>query len=128
MLLATQTPHEHAGPSPLPESQLAGSLLRLSVGCPPAEVERELLLGGGTQLELMHLHPVASAEDARRLQAAAALVTVAPEIADYLLAIVAATRQTPLASLGASPPGALAPLALARARALLARRRQCGPD
>src|SRR5207253_10695138 len=117
--LAPRNPHGHAGTYPLPESQLDRFLLRLSVGYPPAEVERELLLGGGTQLELTHLRPVASAQDVRRLQAAAALVTVAPEIADYVLAIVAATRQTPLVSLGASPRGAIALLAVARARARL---------
>jgi len=128
MVLATQNPHEHAGTYPLPESQLDRFLLRLSVGYPPAEVERELLLGGGTQLELMHLHPVASAQEVRRLQAAVASVTVAPEIADYVLAIVAATRRTPLVSLGASPRGAIALLAVARARALLRGREYVEPD
>src|SRR5207245_5108745 len=58
MVLATQNPHEHAGTYPLPESQLDRFLLRLSVGYPPAEVERELLLGGGAQLALVHLDPV----------------------------------------------------------------------
>src|SRR5207248_9911279 len=114
MVMATQNPHEHAGTYPLPESQLDRFLLRLSVGYPAAEVERELLLGGGTQLELTHLHPVASAQDVRRLQAAVALVAVAPEIADYVLAIVADLRSTALISLGATPRGALALLVLAR--------------
>src|SRR2546428_13723066 len=95
MVLATKTPHEPAGTYPLPESHLDRFLLRLSVGYPPAEVERELLLGGGTQLELMHLHPVASAQEVRRLQACVAPVTLEPEIADYVLAIRAATRRTP---------------------------------
>jgi MoxR-like ATPase len=128
MVLATQNPHEHAGTYPLPESQLDRFLLRLSVGYPAAEVERELLLGGGTQVELNHLHPVASAQDVRRLQAAVPLVSVAPEIADYVLAIVGATRSTPLVSLGASPRGAIALLGVARARALLRGRRYVEPD
>src|SRR3981081_744921 len=51
IVLATQNPHEHAGTYPLPESQLDRFLLRLSVGYPSADVERELLLGGGTSLE-----------------------------------------------------------------------------
>src|SRR3989440_3461025 len=70
MVLATQNPHEHADTYPLPESQLDRFLLRLSVGYPSAEVERDLLLGGGTHEELTHLRPVASAQDIRRLQAA----------------------------------------------------------
>ncbi len=128
MVLATQNPHEHAGTYPLPESQLDRFLLRLSVGYPSAEVERELLLGGGTHVELTHLHPVASSQDIRRLQAAVPGVTVAREIADYVLAIVVATRSTPLVSLGASPRGAIALLGVARARALLRGRGYVEPD
>src|SRR5436853_4396674 len=101
MVLATQNPHEHAGTYPLPESQLDRFLLRLSVGYPSAAVERELPLGGGTHQELTRLRPVASAQDVRRLQAAVPGVSVADEIADYVLAIAAATRSTPLISLGA---------------------------
>ncbi len=128
MVVATQNPHEHAGTYPLPESQLDRFLLRLSLGYPAPDVERSLLLGGGTHTELTHLHPVASAQDVRRLQAAVPGVTAAPEIADYVLAIVAATRSTPLTSLGASPRGAIALLGVARARALLRGRGYVEPD
>jgi MoxR-like ATPase len=91
MVLATQNPHEHAGTYPLPESQLDRFLLRVSLGYPSAEVERDLLLGGGTQGELAHLHPAATAQEVRRLRSAVPAVAVAPEIADYVLAIVAAS-------------------------------------
>ena len=128
MVLATQNPHEHAGTYPLPESQLDRFLLRLSVGYPAPEVERELLLGGGTHEELTHLRPVASAQDVRRLQAAVHNVQAANEIADYVLAIVAATRSTPLVSLGASPRGAIALLGVAKARAMLRGRTYVEPD
>ena len=128
MVLATQNPHEHAGTYPLPESQLDRFLLRLSVGYPAPEVERDLLLGGGTHQELTHLRPVASAPDVRRLQAAVREVQAANEIADYVLAIVAATRQTPLCSLGASPRGAIALLGVAKARAMLRGRSYVEPD
>src|SRR5436190_5864965 len=128
MVLATQNPHEHAGTYPLPESQLDRFLLRISLGYPPPDVERELLLGGGTQTELVHLQPVASAQEVRRLQAAAAAVPVAPEVADYVLAIGAGTRATPLVSLGASPRGAIALLGVARARALLRGHDYVEPD
>jgi MoxR-like ATPase len=128
MVLATQNPHEHAGTYPLPESQLDRFLVRLSVGYPAADVERELLLGGGTHEELTHLRPVASAQDIRRLQASVPPVKVAREIADYVLAIAAATRSTPLVSLGASPRGAIALLGVAKARALLRGRAYVEPD
>jgi MoxR-like ATPase len=128
LVLATQNPHEHAGTYPLPESQLDRFLLRLSVGYPSAEIERELLLGGGTQEELHDLQPVASAVDVRRLQAAVEEVRVAPEIADYVLALVAATRSSALLSLGVSPRGALSLLRVAQARALLRGRGYVEPD
>ena len=128
MVLATQNPHEHAGTYPLPESQLDRFLLRVSIGYPSAEVERDLLLGGGTHGELTHLRPVASASEVRRLQAAVPGVEVAREIADYVLAIVASTRSTPLISLGASPRGAIALLGVAKARALLRGRKYVEPD
>jgi MoxR-like ATPase len=128
LVLATQNPHEHAGTYPLPESQLDRFLLRLSVGYPAADIERELLLGGGTQDELHDLQPVASAVEVRRLQAAVEDVRIAPEIADYVLALVAATRSSALLSLGVSPRGALSLLRVAQARALLRGRAYVEPD
>jgi MoxR-like ATPase len=128
LVLATQNPHEHSGTYPLPESQLDRFVMRLSVGYPPAEVERALLLGGGTGEELRALQPVAGGAQVRRLQAAAAQVRVAGEIADYVLAITAATRSSDLVSLGASPRGALALLRVSQARALLRGRGFVEPD
>jgi len=128
LVLATQNPHEHAGTYPLPESQLDRFAMRLSVGYPPAEVERALLLGGGTQDALAALQPVADAATVQRLQLAVPRVAVAPEIADYVLALVEATRRSALVSLGASPRGALALLRTAQARALFAGRNYVEPD
>jgi MoxR-like ATPase len=128
LVLATQNPHEHSGTYPLPESQLDRFLLRLSVGYPAAGVERELLLGGGTEDELQQLRPVAAATELRRLQAAVSEVRVADDIADYVLLIVAATRTSRLLSLGVSPRGALSLMRAAQARALLRGRDYLEPD
>ncbi|HVI24009.1 MAG TPA: MoxR family ATPase, partial [Myxococcales bacterium] len=91
-------------------------------------LERELLLGGGTEEELQELRPVATAGELRRLQAAVSEVRVADEIADYVLAIVAATRTSRLLSLGVSPRGALSLMRAAQARALLRGRDYLEPD
>jgi MoxR-like ATPase len=128
LVLATQNPHEHAGTYPLPESQLDRFLIRLPLGYPAPEVERELLLGGGTQEELKELRPVASAHEVRRLQLGVGQVKVAGEVADYVLALVAATRSSSLLSLGVSPRGALSLLRVAQARALLRGRGYVEPD
>ena len=55
-------------------------------------------------------------------------VEVSPELLDYIVAIVAATRADPQVQVGASPRGGLALLQLARAQALLARRDYVIPD
>ena len=128
VVLATQNPHEHAGTYPLPESQLDRFLVRLSVGYPAPDVERELLLGGGTHDALLSLKPVATALEVQQLQAGVARVRVADELAEYVLAIVAQTRKSRLFTLGASPRGALALVRLAQARALLRGRDYVEPD
>jgi MoxR-like ATPase len=71
---------------------------------------------------------VATADDVRRLQAAVSEVRVAEGIAGYVLALVAATRSSPLLSLGVSPRGALSLLRAAQARALLRGRAYVEPD
>src|SRR6266478_2978726 len=91
LVLATQNPHEHAGTYPLPESQLDRFLLRLPLGYPAPEVECYLHDAAGTEDELHELAPVASAHEVRRLQLGVEEVRVAGEIADYVLALVAAT-------------------------------------
>ncbi|MEL7375228.1 MAG: AAA family ATPase, partial [Pseudomonadota bacterium] len=48
-VIATQNPVEQVGTYPLPESQLDRFLMRLSVGYPSPDVERELLMGQDRQ-------------------------------------------------------------------------------
>jgi MoxR-like ATPase len=119
VVLATQNPREHAGTYPLPESQLDRFLMRLTVGYPSKAVEREILLAGGGETPLAELPPVTSPEEIVRMQAAVTQVHVAPEVADYAMRIVEATRESPLVGLGVSTRGALAFLRAAQARALL---------
>ena len=47
MVLATQNPIEHHGTYPLPESQLDRFLLRIRMGYPSRESEKEILRNGG---------------------------------------------------------------------------------
>jgi MoxR-like ATPase len=115
MVLATQNPQEFHGTFPLPESQLDRFLMRISIGYPDPEAEREILLSN-TSVE--DLEPVLSAEEVAEAQAEAARVRVDPAVADYVLAIAAATRTAPEVALGASPRAAKALLRAAQALAL----------
>ncbi|HUO87506.1 MAG TPA: MoxR family ATPase [Thermoanaerobaculia bacterium] len=92
VVLATQNPLEYQGTFPLPESQLDRFLMSLSIGYPPREEERELLLSGGVEELLAGLQPVVSHQELVDLQEQAVDVRVAPKLADYMLSIADATR------------------------------------
>jgi MoxR-like ATPase len=127
-VLATQNPLEQAGTYPLPDSQLDRFLVRITLGYPPADAERSLLLTRGFVEPVRSLTPVARASDLAGMQTAAASVRVDPAVADYLLAIIDATRKTRVFAGGASTRGGLALQAAAKARALLAGRDFVTPD
>ena len=127
MVLATQNPLEYQGTHPLPESQLDRFLLKIRIGYPGRNDEKEILRGvGATALE--QLEPVLTAEEVTDLQAAAEKVRVEESLLDYVMAIVEATRRSPLLALGVSPRGALALLRAAQARALVDGREYVIPD
>lgn len=117
LVIATQNPSELHGTWPLPDSQLDRFLLRTSMGYPDREAERAVLRGEsrrGADEE-----PAIGLDVLRGLRARVAAVRVHPEIEDYVLDLVAATRAAPELARGASTRGAEALLRAARARALL---------
>jgi MoxR-like ATPase len=127
MVLATQNPREHEGTYPLPESQLDRFLLRIRIGYPGAPDEKSVLRGAGSPV-LETLVPVLQAEDVMALQEEADRVRADESVLDYIMALVAATRTSPLLSLGVSPRGSLALLRAARAQALADGRDYLVPD
>jgi MoxR-like ATPase len=127
-VIATQNPVESHGTYPLPEAQLDRFAVQLSLGYPPAEEEKRILFGQGGATELEALAPAIDPAGLVALQHAAARVHLEDSVADYLLALVAASRTHPSVRLGASPRGALALLAVARAHALAAGRDYVTPD
>ena len=126
-VIATQNPQDFAGTFPLPESQLDRFLLRVRIGYPPPAVEMRLLLDGNTDTA----RDVPVVLDPARLvalQLEVHRVSLDSSLGSYLHAIVAATRSSPLLSLGASTRGAIALGNAARARALLRGRNYCIAD
>ncbi|HJR05251.1 MAG TPA: AAA family ATPase, partial [Methylomirabilota bacterium] len=102
MVLATQNPREYEGTFPLPESQLDRFLLRIRIGYPGAADEKAVLRGDTAPADLL---PVVEADDVLALQEAADRVRAEESVLDYLLALVTATRRSPLLALGVSPRG-----------------------
>jgi MoxR-like ATPase len=128
-LLATQNPIETEGTYPLPEAQLDRFLMRVSVGYPTPDDERELLrrrVERGT--DQPDLATVSSPEQLAAAQAAVELVGVSQDVIDYVVSIVEASRQHDALQIGASPRGGLALLRTARAKAAIDGRAFATPD
>jgi MoxR-like ATPase len=127
-VLATQNPEEFYGTYPLPESQLDRFLLRIHVGYPAADVERQILMRHRGRDAGEGLPVVATKEELLQAQRSVDDVHVDEDLVHYLHAIVLATRESKLLSLGASTRGALAFERAARARALVSGRVFVTPD
>jgi len=128
IVIATQNPVEFEGTYPLPENQLDRFLLRISIGYPQREVEREILRShrGGEPVE--QLEPALDCAQVIALQQAVRAVEVDTAIQDYLLDIVEATRACEEFHVGASTRAALALYRAAQAAALTAGRHFVVPD
>ncbi len=128
MVVATQNPAEHHGTYPLPESQLDRFMLRLHVGYPNIDDERTILRDRKRENPLKFVRPVMSENDILELQQLAAEVRVDDSLVDYLLQIVAQTRENDALELGISPRGTLALFRSAQAFALIDGRDFCIAD
>jgi MoxR-like ATPase len=128
MVMATQNPLEYQGTHPLPESQMDRFLLRLRIGYPDRDEEKRILRAPAATATLERLQPVVGTEDVLDLQGLVEQVRVEESLADYLMAIVEATRRHEGLALGASPRGTLALYRAAQARAFIDGRDYCVPD
>jgi MoxR-like ATPase len=107
MVIATQNPVEMEGTYPLPEAQRDRFTARISIGYPDARAELAMLDSHGSASPLDDLKPAAHASDIRSLITAVHGVHVAPQIRQYVIDLVNATRHSPELRLGASPRAAL---------------------
>jgi MoxR-like ATPase len=128
IVIATQNPIEHHGTYPLPESQLDRFMLRLRIGYPGNDDEKQILRDRERSEPLDELRAVMTDEDVRELQRNVSEVSVDDALVDYLMRIVAATRQSEMLDLGVSPRGTLALFRAAQALALTEARSYCVPD
>jgi MoxR-like ATPase len=133
MVIATQNPVEYEGTYPLPEAQLDRFLVKLNVPLPGRDDEFGMLRRHADgfdprNLAAAGLAAVAGAADLAAGRAAAAGVSVAPEVLSYIVDLCRATRSSPSVSLGASPRGATALLRTSRAWAWLSGRDFVTPD
>jgi len=116
VVVATQNPIEMDGTYNLPEAQLDRFLLKMSMGYPDLAAESDIVLSrhGGPPPTLA---PVLNLEEITRMVAVSASVRVDPQLAQYAVSLVQATRQMADLRLGASPRGSLGLLRAAQSLA-----------
>ena len=128
MVIATQNPHEFEGTYSLPENQLDRFLLRISMGYPDRDQERQVLESHCQGEPVDQLEAVLDIDQLKDLQAAVRDVRVDGSIYDYVLDITDATRESEELVIGVSPRGAISLYRAAQALAVLENRDFVVPD
>jgi MoxR-like ATPase len=127
-VIATQNPSTQTGTFPLPESQLDRFLMRIELGYPDPDAERELLKGGDRRRVLELIEPVLDLEALIHLQALVDEIKVSDPLIEYIQRLVGYSRRGADFAFGLSPRGSLALLQSARAWALLQDRSHVVPE
>ena len=127
-VIATQNPSHQIGTFPLPESQLDRFLMRLAMGYPDAESERQLLSGTSRQQLLQQLKAIIDPAALTALQDDVSQVHTSPALVDYVQKILAFSRDSGLYEHGLSPRAGLGLIRAAQAWAFIAGRQQTLPE
>jgi MoxR-like ATPase len=127
-VIATQNPVHQSGTYPLPESQLDRFLMRLELGYPHPQAEREMFERREGAVEASQLKQRIAREQFELIRGAAAEVHSSDSLLDYLQRLVAYTRQSPEFEVGLSPRGALALLESAKTWAVMHNRGHVVPE
>jgi MoxR-like ATPase len=128
LVIAMQNPVEHHGTYPLPESQLDRFLMRVQMGYPDSQAEREILRAEAGTAQLENLQPVLTGDDVLEMQQLVTQVEVDDSLINYALEIVARTRRHEKLTLGVSPRGSQMLYRAAQAMAFLDGRSFCVPE
>ncbi len=128
LVVATQNPIEMEGTYPLPEAQRDRFMAQVSVGYPSARDEMAMLDTHDGTDPLDTITPVTDAQALRGLMDTTRRIYAAPAVKQYIVDLVAATREDTALRLGASPRAALQLLAASKARAAMAGRPHLLPD
>jgi MoxR-like ATPase len=129
IVLATDNPIEYEGTYELPEAQLDRFGMRLRLGYLSVGDETDMLRRRVDRAtENVELKPATTPEGVLAMRDSLERVEVTPDLLEYVVAIVTATRKDAQVQIGASPRGGLALVQLARGQALLSQRDYVVPD
>ena len=128
MVLATQNPIEHFGTYPLPESQMDRFLLRIHIGYPQRQVEREILRERAGGDPVAAISASVDHDTLRAAQDAVEQVRVEDPLVDYAMTVIEETRRNVAIAVGVSTRGALSWYRAAQAHAFADGRDYAVPD
>ena len=128
LVLATQNPIEYEGTFPLPEAQLDRFLVRINLGYPSQSDEIAILTAQQFEHPIQQIGQVVAVEELQSAQESVKALRAARAIPEYVVALVAASRNHPDVYLGASPRGSLALFKTPQARAAVLGRDYVIPD
>jgi MoxR-like ATPase len=129
IVIATQNPIEYEGTFPLPEAQLDRFLIKLAVGYPTLNEEKEILKRRRERrADAFQLQRVTDGYTLQAMRQEIETVHIEPDLEHYIVELVHQTRRDKRIAVGASPRGSLALLKLARARAVMENRAYVLPD
>ncbi|MDD5462909.1 MAG: MoxR family ATPase [Methylococcales bacterium] len=127
-VIATQNPSHQIGTFPLPESQLDRFLMRIELGYPDHEAERQLLKGQNRHKLIQSLEVKLPSDHLLSMQQSVTEVYVSNALLDYCQAIISFTRTSPDYHYGLSPRAGLALLNAAKAWAFMDQRDAVLPE
>ncbi len=128
LVMATQNPVEYDGTFPLPEAQLDRFMIRLTIGYPGVEEEKQILHNLRLQHPIESLQAVISAEEFVEIQREVKKVHLNEKISDYIVKIVSNSRKQQDLELAVSPRGSIALMKLGQAWAFIQGRDYIIPD
>ncbi|HVN52686.1 MAG TPA: MoxR family ATPase [Anaerolineaceae bacterium] len=119
-VIATQNPIEYEGTFPLPEAQLDRFMLKLSIGYPSPDEEKQIVHSRQErQKDTFELCQVIDAAAFLAMRQAVEAVYVDPDLEEYMVQLVNETRRHRKVAVGVSPRGTLALMKITRAWAAL---------
>jgi MoxR-like ATPase len=127
-VIATQNPQTQAGTFTLPESQLDRFLMRIHLGYPDHDTERQILSGDDKREMLKTLQPIFTIEQLTAMQQQVERIYMSDPILDYIQSILKFSRNQKLFSSGLSPRAGLALVKASKAWAYIHQRKMIIPD
>lgn len=128
LVIATQNPIESRGTFPLPEAQLDRFIIKLSLGYPKIDQEKDIIKKHGKNNPIDELKPVVNSSDVNRIRELIKKVHFSDVVIDYMLQIINETRNNENIILGVSPRGSLGLYVSCQAYAALKGRNYVLPD